>query len=430
VKAAGPNAVGFFYYSGHGAADAGTNYLIPVDVKTTETGELWDQSLRLTEITGKLKMEAGNGTHFVVFDACRNNLKLRQAGSRTSVQSKGFVPVAQESGMLIAYATAEGELATDVGAYAKTLAEEIVKPGVEAVVMFRNVQRRVRAAIKQEPFLGFNAIGDVYLAVTGTESEKTLQDCLGIEALVGNEKRCLKPGDSFKDCPEMIVIPAGDYAMGSEENPDEKPVHKVTIPKPFAVGKFEVTFAEWDACRRFEGCKHRPHDRIWGRGDRPVVSVSWDDITNEYIPWLSNYANTAYRLLSEAEWEYAARAGRQFNYTWGDEIGKNRANCDGCGSQWDAKQTAAVGSFQANAFGVHDMHGNVREWVADCYKDSYTNAPSDGKAALNVTGCLRVVRGGSWVDSPGGLRSANRIGDDPGDRYGSLGFRLARTLNP
>jgi uncharacterized caspase-like protein len=153
VKAAGPNAVGFFYYSGHGAADAGTNYLIPVDVKTTETGELWDQSLRLTEITGKLKMEAGNGTHFVVFDACRNNLKLRQAGSRASVQSKGFVPVAQESGMLIAYATAEGELATDVGAYAKTLAEEIVKPGVEAVVMFRNVQRRVRAAIKQEPFL-------------------------------------------------------------------------------------------------------------------------------------------------------------------------------------------------------------------------------------------------------------------------------------
>jgi Caspase domain/VHL beta domain len=166
IQAAGPNAVGFFYYSGHGASDDNTNYLIPVDVKTTETGELWDQSLRLTEITRKLKAEAGNATHFVVFDACRNTLKLTRPGSRAVVQSKGFVPVTQENGMLIAYATAEGELASDVGQgagpYAKVLAEEIVKPGIEAVVMFRLVQRRVRAAIRQEPYLGFSALGDVY----------------------------------------------------------------------------------------------------------------------------------------------------------------------------------------------------------------------------------------------------------------------------
>ena len=174
VQAAGSNAVGFFYYSGHGAADAGTNYLIPIDVKTTETGELWDQSLRLTEITRKLKTEAGNATQFVVFDACRNTLKLTNACSRALVQSKGFVPVVQESGMLIAYATAEGELASDLGAgagpYAKVLAEEIVRPGIEAVTMFRVVQRRVRMAIRQEPYLGFNAMGDVYLA--GAEMPK------------------------------------------------------------------------------------------------------------------------------------------------------------------------------------------------------------------------------------------------------------------
>src|SRR5262245_22441082 len=173
VQAAGPNAVAFFYYSGHGAADAGTNYLIPVDVQTTETGELWDQSLQLTEITRKLKKDAGNATHFVVFDACRNTLKLTQPGSRAVVQSKGFVPVAQENGMLIAYATAEGELASDVGAgagpYAKVLAEEVVKPGIEAVAMFRIVQRRVRAAIRQEPYLGFSALGDVYLAGKGEQ---------------------------------------------------------------------------------------------------------------------------------------------------------------------------------------------------------------------------------------------------------------------
>jgi hypothetical protein len=167
IQSAGPGTIGFFYYSGHGASDGSTNYLIPIDVKTTETGELWDQSMQLTEITRKLKRDAGNATHFVVFDACRNTLRLTQPRSRAVVQSKGFVPVAQENGMLIAYSTAEGELASDVGAgagpYATVLAEEIVKPGTEAVNMFRDVQRRVRKAIGQEPYLGFNALGDVFL---------------------------------------------------------------------------------------------------------------------------------------------------------------------------------------------------------------------------------------------------------------------------
>jgi uncharacterized caspase-like protein len=168
LQTAGPSAVGFFYYSGHGASDGSTNYLIPIDVKTTETGDLWDQSLQLTEITRKLKKDAANATHFVVFDACRNTLRLTQPCSRAVVQSKGFVPVAQENGMLITYSTAEGELASDVGTgagpYAKVLAEEVVKPGIEAVAMFRIVQRRVRAAIRQEPYLGFSALGDVYFA--------------------------------------------------------------------------------------------------------------------------------------------------------------------------------------------------------------------------------------------------------------------------
>jgi uncharacterized caspase-like protein len=173
LQAAGPNAVGFFYYSGHGAQDAGTNYLIPIDVKSAENAELWDQSLRLNEIMRKLKAEAGNATHFVVFDACRNALKLKQTGSRALVQSKGFVPVSQESGMLIAYATAEGELASDEGAeagpYARVLAEEIVKPGVEAVTMFRRVQVRVRSTIGQEPWLGFSAFLEVQLAGLNVE---------------------------------------------------------------------------------------------------------------------------------------------------------------------------------------------------------------------------------------------------------------------
>src|SRR5262249_2518337 len=152
-----------------------TNYLIPVDAKTTETSELWDQSLRLTEITHKLKTEAGNATHFVVFDACRNRLKLTQPGSRAVVQSKGFVTVAHENGMLIAYSTAEGELASDAGdgagPYAKALAGEMVKAGVEAVSVFRKVQVRVRSSIGQEPWLGFSALREVYFAGESYEAK-------------------------------------------------------------------------------------------------------------------------------------------------------------------------------------------------------------------------------------------------------------------
>src|SRR5262245_48207459 len=174
VRAAGANAVGFLYYSGHGAQDATTavNYIIPIDATSTEDTELWDQSLRLNEITRKLKSEADNATHFVVIDACRNALKLKHTGSRALAQSKGFVPLREERGMLIAYATAEGELASDTGSgsgpYAQVLAEEIVKPGIEAVTMFRRVQLRVRASIGQEPWLGFGALGEVNLGGTAT----------------------------------------------------------------------------------------------------------------------------------------------------------------------------------------------------------------------------------------------------------------------
>ena len=818
VQAAGPNAIGFLYYSGHGAADGGTNYLIPIDVKTTETGELWDQSLRLTEITRKLKAEAGNATHFVVFDACRNTLKLTNAGSRALVQSKGFVPVAQETGMLIAYATAEGELASDVGAgagpYAKTLAEEIIKPGVEAVAMFRVVQRRVRMAIKQEPYLGFNAMGDVYLAgaasaqataslseaaeawdrtkdttsisaleafigrfgdsyygdlakvrlselkqaeaaarkkadeearakaeaerqrlallqreeearkraeaeearrkaenqterndcTTSNDPERKIRDCTaliardqsnalafgnrgyayankgdydraitdydkaieldpkyvntynnrglvyfdmkdydrafadynkaielnpkyvhaynnrgrvyaddkkdydraitdynrameldpkyvhaynnrgrvyaynkkdydraiadydkaieldpkyvraynnrgsayenkkdtdraiadyrkalaldpnnkiasdglkrledlrkltsppsereqpttvggilqcesnsdrpaceldtscawvdngrrcqrksgslatamlesspaskptpegscaGVEALVGNEKRCLKPGDSFKDCPdcpEMVVVPAGSFMMGSNVGLYNNPVHKVSIIKPYAVAKFEVTFAEWDACVAAGSCMHRPDDKDWGRGKQPVINVSWDDVTKEYLPWLLRQTGRTYRLLSEAEWEYAARAGTKTEFSTGETIESNhQANyAPTSEGTYYRQRPVEVGSFPPNAFGLHEMHGNVSEWVEDCRHANYRGAPTDGSVWSSAckTGAARVLRGGSWNTIQDFLRSATRNSTLPGSRYDSIGFRVARTLTP
>ena len=243
-----------------------------------------------------------------------------------------------------------------------------------------------------------------------------------------------KAGDQFRDCPqcpEMVVVPAGSYRMGPRDGPPGPGLFSaVTIAAPFAVGKYEVTFAEWDACEEAGGCgAYSPQDNGWGRGQRPVIFVSWDD-AQRYVRWLSTKTKKPYRLLSESEWEYAARAGTQTAYIWGDQIGTGRANCDGCGSQWGGRQTAPAGSFRANAWGLHDMHGNVDEWVEDCWNESYAGAPRDGSAWRSGDCSERVLRGGSWYLEPSYLRAANRLWVTTGNRDSRVGFRVARTLAP
>jgi formylglycine-generating enzyme required for sulfatase activity len=211
--------------------------------------------------------------------------------------------------------------------------------------------------------------------------------------------------------------------------PDEGPPHPVTIAQPFAVAKFELTFAEWDTCVYYGDCDPRISDNGWGRDRQPVTNVSWDD-AQRYVEWLNRMTGKPYRLLTEAEWEYAARAGTQTAYPWGDEIGTGNANCNGCGSQWDGKQTAPVGSFAANAFGLHDMAGNVWQWVEDCYHDDYYGAPTDGSPWTTRDCGRRVLRGGAWVSLPRFLRAAIRSRVTPGLRYYVGGFRLGRTLTP
>ena len=247
-------------------------------------------------------------------------------------------------------------------------------------------------------------------------------------------------GTTFHDCagcPEMMVVPAGSYPMGSptdetDRDPDEGPVHQVTIGEPFAVGRHEVTFAQWDACHAAGGCFRNPDDQGWGRGNRPVVDVSWLD-AQEYVAWLSESTGYRYRLPSESEWEYVARAGTTTRYWWGDAIGENRANCNGCGSAWDNLQTAPVGSFSPNSFGLHDVHGNVWERVQDCWNASYGGAPSDGSAWESGECEQRVRRGGGWSTLPQYLRGANRAWvSPPGGLYeGEItGFRVVRALAP
>jgi len=259
--------------------------------------------------------------------------------------------------------------------------------------------------------------------------------------LSADAERAPKPGASFrecaKDCPEMVVVPAGEFLMGPEVEAgryaSEGPRHEVAIAERFAVGKYDVTFDDWDACVSVGGCAQegRANDYGWGRGRRPVMYVSWED-AHAYVAWLSRMTGKTYRLLSEAEYEYAARAGTQTAYPWGDEIGKNNANCQGCGSQWDAKnQTAPVGSFAANKFGLYDMVGNVWSWVEDCWHNNYDGAPTDGSAWNAAKDCKKpIIRGGSWLDNPRDLRAAVNNWVSSVVQYDYLGFRVGRTLIP
>ena len=229
---------------------------------------------------------------------------------------------------------------------------------------------------------------------------------------------------------EMVSIPGGEFRMGRRKgkgDDDEKPVRRVTV-RAFKLGKHEVTFAQWDACVMGGGCNgYTPEDEGWGRGNLPIINVSWDDVWG-FIDWLNAKTGGSYRLPTEAEWEYAARAGTKNKYSWGNDIGRNRANCDGCGSQWDNRKTAPVGSFPANPWGLHDMHGNVWEWVQDCYNGSYKGAPKDGSAWTSGDCSPRVSRGGSWSSTPRYLRSAYRNHTAHSNRN-TFGFRLAQENN-
>ena len=568
LKRSGRNAIGFFYYSGHGAVNRDTkvNYLIPTDIKVSDTDELWDSSIQLQTIINKLRGRASNATHFVVFDACRNSLKLSRPGTKALFEAKGFEAVRKVRGMLIAYATADGETAADASAYADALAAELVRPGVEAVSMFRKVQLKVARTLGQEPWLTYGALGETYFAgrespvidnvkqvwleVKNSNDPEDLQafiaqfgkkyqwygrtaqkrltaleqqlkqlepqkrqeptglpqtqtpsadgaqplpsqpqpdpvvkqaqrglaalnydpgpadgfmgprtklaieafqrhEKLGITGMVDsslleamNRARPIKvavgiyPAQPYSRpsyVPETVLISAGTFSMGCVSGKgcqsDEKPVHKVTVGS-FYLAKYETTFAQWDAAQddkdwhKITGLAPRnPKDRGWGRGKRPVIYVSWDDAV-AYAKWLSRKTGQVWRLPTEAEWEYAARAGSEKKYSWGNSVGKNKANCYNCGSQWDNKKTAPVGSFSENPFKAHDMHGNVWEWVHDWKGEYSSSSQTDPRGPKKGSG--RVLRGGGWGSDARVLRSANRVNSSPGSRSNSLGFRLLR----
>lgn len=243
---------------------------------------------------------------------------------------------------------------------------------------------------------------------------------------------------AFRDCarcPQMVVVPAGEFTMGSPPSEQQAEAqHRVTIAYPFTVSRFDVTFDEWDACVNEGGCGgYRPADQGWGRGKRPVIDVSWEN-AKAYVNWLSHKTGKAYRLLSESEWEYVARAGTTTRFSFGDTLSPRQANYDGSDdgsgpSDVNRQKTMPVGSFPANGFGLHDTHGNVSEWVEDCWHDEYTaSTPTDGSAWLEGNCEDHVMRGGSWQDSQSELRSAARTGEYKDNSSYTDGLRVARSF--
>jgi len=229
-----------------------------------------------------------------------------------------------------------------------------------------------------------------------------------------------------EDCPLMIAVPAGRFTMGSDRHrPNEGPEHPVTIDSPFAIGVYEVTLREWDACLREGGCRFSP--KANDNQDLPVSNLSWDD-AHEYTAWLSSRTGQDYRLPTEAEWEYAARAGTGSDFWWDGEVGENNANCKDCGSEFDGQGPAPVGSFKPNPFGLYDVHGNLWEWTMDCVNRSYQDAPTNSEAWLRGDCLGRILRGGSWNLGSDYIRVSRRHFYDRDVRYYLHGFRVRRQL--
>jgi formylglycine-generating enzyme required for sulfatase activity/class 3 adenylate cyclase len=227
-----------------------------------------------------------------------------------------------------------------------------------------------------------------------------------------------QPAASVRE-PEMVALQGGSFSMGSNDDASERPIHRVTV-KPFAIGKYPVTVREWNACAAAKACGFTAA----GKDDAAVTNASWND-AKQYVSWLADATKKAYRLPSEAEWEFAARGGTQTKYWWGDQMQPGMAGCKDCGDAAAAEQPAKVGSFKPNPFGLYDMGGGVDQWMEDCWHKTYQGAPADGSPWLGGDCASHVIRSGSWKNDARYVRPANRDSYDTNVRYPTHGFRVA-----
>lgn len=267
-------------------------------------------------------------------------------------------------------------------------------------------------------------------ARSNARAKSGTQIAVGVFPKGGGSQGYTRGKKTFRDCPscpEMVVVKPGRFVMGaSKGDASEKPAHRVTIKKRFGLGKYPVTFAQWNACVDAGGCEYRPKSKGAG-GNGPVKNLNWTDAT-QYTKWLSKKTGRKYRLPSEAEWEYAARAGKKSLYWWGNRVRPKQANCKDCGGAYSRKIPLDVGRFKPNPFGLHDMNGGVLEWVADCWHASYKGAPANGSSWGAANCRQRVLRGGSWRSKAKDIRSTIRFNYEASVRYYTNGLRVAQSL--
>lgn len=438
-----PGEPALFFFSGYGIQAKGSTYLIPVDADIWTEADVRARGIRVADVTDA--MEAARAKpKLIVLDASRRNPFERRFRSL----SAGLGAMALPAGSLLISSADLGKVIDesegDSSIFIGELLKEMRAPDLTADEVFNRTRIGVSRATNgaQRPFVSSSLGEDFFFgphpgvpssepgapaqAQASARKSKQQQDPRAVIGLPAGE---LTPGTIFRDCadcPDLVVVPAGEFNMGSEDFDTEKPIHPVLVEQPFAVGRTEVTFAQWDACVAAGGCRFRPDDHGRGRTNLPVSEVSWND-ARAYVDWLARKTGHGYRLLSEAEWEYVARAGTATPFWWGADARAGYANCRGCGGS-GGRRTLPVGSYQANAFGLSDTAGNVAEWVEDCWTDSYAGASGEPGAEPAASCKRRVLRGGSFDAGARYARSASRFLHDADKRYYLNGFRVMRDL--
>ncbi|VFU10024.1 conserved exported protein of unknown function [Methylocella tundrae] len=421
-----PGSAALFFFSGYGVEAKGTTYLIPIDANIWTEADVRDQGISVDAILAAMD-KAGAKVKIMILDASRRNPFERRFRSL----SGGLGAIDPPPQTLLLSSAEPGKVVDgDSNMFIGELLKELRSPDARADDVFNHTRLGVaRATSNQQTPVVKSTLTEPFFLKSGSGTPDLPADAKADAGAVQlGPPQDAKPGAVFRDCaacPELVIVPAGDFAMGSQDFAAEQPVHSVTIGRPFAIGRVEVTFAQWDACIADGGCAGwRPDDRGRDHNDGPVGEVSWSD-AHRFLDWLSRKSGHPYRLPSEAEWEYAARAGALTRFWWGDEAGSGHANCRGCGG---AGLPSPAGSYTANAFGLFDTAGNIAEWVEDCWSENYEGAPRDGGVAHDGPCKQRVVRGGSFDAGPRYVRSASRFLYDAELRYYTNGFRVVRDL--
>jgi formylglycine-generating enzyme required for sulfatase activity len=412
-----------FFFSGYGIQAKGSTWLVPVDADIWTEQDVAVRSVSLGEITRAFE-DAGAGTLIVILDASRRNPFER----RFRTLSMGLGPIALPKSSLLISAAGEGEVADDGDGETSLFVGELLKEMRAPDLTVQEIFGRTRVGITratngaQRPFVLSSVAEDIPFGERKAASAHGKPvSAAPTESLPSGARG---PGQIFRDCdrcPDLVVVGPGEFTMGSDAFETERPAHRALIDKPFAIGRSEVTVAQWDACVADGGCPERPSDQQRGQPELPAGALSWHD-ARAYAEWLTRLTGHTYRLPSETEWEYAARGGTASAFWWGDDPRAGSANCRGCSNDGGGRPLP-TGSTRPNPFGLLDSAGNLAEWVADCWTESYRAAPRDPASCKQ-----RIVRGGSFDAGPRFARSSSRFPQDPDLRYYANGVRMLREL--